>query len=218
MFSRTSKWSGQLSRRGLKTGVSDSFWGSGVPGAHRLDRKRTGSYEQGNAEAIMDELYPRLTHAVFDPWLSTSQYAQLAGIQSINDLPRAQGSAYDGGWEGYLQRSLQQALGTAANPYSQSYCGSGSLSACQAAVQGALEETIESLGSVYGTTTQTAWTCSRSNPTGGRAAGSGQAHGVECNPSFDDIQYNAVGVGTVPSMPWVNRPTFQQVVQFPAHR
>jgi hypothetical protein len=60
--------------------------------------------------------------------------------------------------------------------------------------------------------------CSRSNPTGGRAPGSGQASGVECNPQFDDIQYSALGVGTVPSMPWVNRPTFQQVVSFPSHR
>jgi len=41
---------------------------------------------------------------------------------------------------------------------------------------------------------------------------------VECNPALDDITYNAVGAGTVPGMPWVNRPTFQQVVSYPAHR
>jgi hypothetical protein len=35
---------------------------------------------------------------------------------------------------------------------------------------------------------------------------------------FDDIQYSALGVGAVPSMPWINRPTFQQVVSFPSHR
>jgi acyl-homoserine lactone acylase PvdQ len=202
----------------LQTWATDSSWGSGVPGAHRRDRSGTGGYEQGNAVAIMDDLYPRLTHAVFDAWLTASQYGQLAGINPINDVPRAQGSAYDGGWEGYLQRSLQQALGSATNPYSQSYCGNGSLPACQAALTTALQGTIAALTSLYGSSDPASWTCNRSNPTGGRAAGSGQAQGVECNPSLDDIQYNAIGVGTVPSMPWVNRPTFQQVVQFPSHR
>jgi len=202
----------------LQSWVADPFWGSNVPGGHRRDRSNTGSYEQGNAVAIMDELYRRLTHAVFDPWLDTAQYSQLAGVNAINNPPAAQGSAYDGGWEGYLQRSLLQALGQAANPYSQSYCGNGSLSACQSAVQGALQGTIDALTTLYGSSNPTAWTCSRSNATGGRSGGSAQASGVECNPSFDDIQFNAVGVGTVPPMPWVNRPTFQQVVQFEAGR
>jgi hypothetical protein len=51
-----------------------------------------------------------------------------------------------------------------------------------------------------------------------RQPGEGQADSWQCNPAFDDIHYNAVGVGTVPNMPWVNRPTFQQVVSFPAGR
>jgi hypothetical protein len=198
-----------------------------VPGAHRRDRSDpeviasepgTGSYEQGNAVAIMDDLYPRLTHAVFDPWLDSSQYAQLTGINSINDPPRAQGSAYDGGWEGYLQRAFAQALGTAAHPYSQSYCGSGTISACQAALQTALQGTIDALSTLYGSSDPTTWTCSRSNALNGRSAGEGQATGTKCNPALDDISYNAVGVGGVPDMAWVNRPTFQQVIQYPVGR
>jgi hypothetical protein len=210
----------------------DPFWGSGVPGAHRRDRSGSGSYEQGNAIAIMDKLYPRLAHAIFDPWLSprpnssdADSFAQLTGLNSLNDIPRAQGSAYDGGWEGYLQRSLQQAVNPSlANGYSQVYCGgdgsggSGSLASCQAALKGALDSTISQLTSLYGSSDPNTWTCSRSNETGGRAPGSGQADNTKCNPALDDIQYNEVGVGSVPSMPWVNRPTFQQVVQFPAGR
>jgi len=211
----------------LKTWVTDSFWGSGVPGAHRRDRAGaaviasepgTGSYEQGNAVAIMDDLYPRLTHAVFDPWLDASQYAQLAGLAPIDNAPGDVGSAYDGGWVGYLQRSFLQALGTASFPYSQGYCGKGGLAACQTALQSALQGTIGALTTLYGSSDPAQWTCSRSNATGGRSAGAGQATGVECNPSFDDISYNAVGVGTVPDMAWVNRPTFQQVVQYPVGR
>ena len=89
---------------------------------------------------------------------------------------------------------------------------------CRAAVQGALQSTIDRLTSIYGTSDPTSWTCSRSNDTGGIAAGSGQAESTKCNPQLDDIQYSVVGVGTVPSMPWINRPTFQQVVEYPARR
>ena len=198
----------------------------------RRDRSGSGSYEQGNAVAIMDKLYPRLASAILGPWLSPrpnmsdgDSFAQLAGLNPPVDTPRAQGSAYDGGWEGYLQRSLLQAVNPSiADGYSQVYCGggesaaNGSLASCQAAVKGALDATIAKLTSIYGGSSDpNTWTCSRGNETE-RSPGAGQADGSKCNPALDDIQYNEVGVGSVPSMPWVNRPTFQQVVQFPAGR
>lgn len=201
-------------------------------GAHRRDRSGSGSYEQGNAIAIMDKLYPRLAQAVFGPWLSPrpntgdgDSFAQLVGLNPLNDIPRAQGSAYDGGWEGYLQRALRQAVNPGiANGYSQLYCGGdgsgtgGSLGACQSALKNALDSTIGQLTSIYSSSDPNAWTCSRSNETGGRAPGSGQADNARCNPSLDDIQFSAIGVGKVPSIPWVNRPTFQQVVQYMGSR
>jgi acyl-homoserine lactone acylase PvdQ len=191
----------------LQQWTADPFWGTGVPGAHRRDRSASGSYEQGNAVAIMDQLYPRLAHAVFDPTLNSGQFNQLAGLNPLNNPPGPTGSAYDGGWEGYLQRALRQAVNPAIpNGYSQNYCGQGSLGACQSALQAALQGAIDSLTATYGTSDPNAWTCSRSNT------------GAQCNPAQDDIQHNAVGVGTVPAMPWVNRPTFQQVVQYPGHR
>ena len=174
-------------------------------GAHRRALVDPGAYDMGNAVAIMDAFYPRLAHAVFDPWLNGSQFAQLASINGINNPPGPGGSAYDGGWEGYLQRSLDQALNPSiANAYSQSYCGAGNLGACQAAVAGALQAAIEALTASYGTADPSAWTCAHSN------AGSGQ-----CNPARDDIQFQAIGALQVQGTPWVNRPTFQQVVQFP---
>jgi len=216
----------------LQSWSQDTFWGPGVPGAHRRDRSGSGSYEQGNAVAIMDKLYPRLASAILGPWLrprpntsDADSFGQLAGLNPPVDLPRAQGSAYDGGWEGYLQRSLLQAVNPSiANGYSRVYCGgdgsgaNGSLASCRGALKAALDSTISQLTSIYGSSDTNAWTCSRSNETGGREPGSGQADGTRCNPALDDIQYSEVGVGSVPSMPWVNRPTFQQVVQFPAAR
>jgi acyl-homoserine lactone acylase PvdQ len=215
----------------LESWSKDKVWGSVVPGAHRRDRGASGSYEQGDAVAIMDKLYPRLAHALFDPWLSPGPnagepdiFSQLLEMNGLNDLPRAQGSAYDGGWEGYLQRALKQAVNpTLGHAYSQAYCGgngsggNGDLTSCQVALKGALDSTISQLTTIYGSSDPNAWTCSRSNETG-RPPGSAQADGARCNPSLDDIQHSVLGVGKVPSIPWVNRPTFQQVVQFPGGR
>ncbi|HEX6349954.1 MAG TPA: penicillin acylase family protein [Candidatus Dormibacteraeota bacterium] len=182
-------------------GILDAW---ATAGAHRRDRASSGAYEQGNAVAIMDDLYPRLTHAVFDAWLDGGQYATLAGILAINNPPGPTGSAYDGGWEGYLQRAFRQAVNPAiANGYSQSYCQPG----CAARLQAALQATIDSLAKAYGSSDPNAWTCARSN------SGSGQ-----CNPARDDIVFSPVGVASVPNIPWVNRPTFQQVVQYTDRR
>jgi hypothetical protein len=37
-------------------------------------------------------------------------------------------------------------------------------------------------------------------------------------PVFDAIQFRALGIVGQPAIDWQNRPTFQQVVQFPRHR
>src|SRR5664280_1055147 len=168
---------------------------------------------------------PVLFEFIDQDWPGTRLTSRVPSAVNADDCARAQGSAYDGGWEGYLQRSLQQAVNPAiAHGYSQVYCGgngsggNGDLASCQAALKSALDSTISQLTSIYGSGDPNAWTCSRSNDTGGLAPGSGQADSARCNPSLDDIQYSALGVGKVPSTPWVNRPTFQQVVQFPGGR
>jgi acyl-homoserine lactone acylase PvdQ len=179
-------------------------------GSHRRESASDpNAYDQGAAVAIMDDLYPRLTHAVFDPWLTASDYSRLsAEILGINDPPGAKGSAYDGGWEGFLQRAFRQAVNpsiTAA--YSQSYCGNGSLATCQRALQAAIQATIDHLTQAFGNPDPASWSCRRSNQ------GPGQ-----CNPAADDIQFSATGLDKVPNIPWINRPTFQQVVQYAASR
>jgi acyl-homoserine lactone acylase PvdQ len=201
----------------LEAWLPDPVWGGGVPGAHRRDRSGSGSYEQGNAVAIMDSLYRHLPHAVFDPWLDSGQYQQLTGLVGINDIPRGQGSAYDGGWEGYLQRSLNQARGAATSPYSQSYCGAGSLAACQSALENAIQLTIDELTATYGTADPSLWTCTRAQPLG-KGDSTGQSPRSKCDPGHDDIHFNAVGVASLPSIMWVNRPTWQQVVNYTSAR
>ncbi|TME20522.1 MAG: penicillin acylase family protein [Chloroflexi bacterium] len=181
-------------------------WYSG--GSHRRAVADPNAYDMGNAVAVMDAFYPRLAHAVFDPWLNSTQFDRLAGLNPLNDPPGAKGSAYDGGWEGYLQRSLRQAVNpTGGTNYSQSYCGSGKLQDCRQAVRAALQGAIDQLTAAYGSSDPAAWTCRRSNSASG-----------QCNPARDDIVFAPVGVGSAPNIPWVNRPTWQQVVQYLAHR
>ncbi len=177
-------------------------------GSHRRALVNPSRYEEGTAVAIMDNLSPRLAHAVFDPWLDSSQFSQLVAINPLNDPPGPKGSSYDGGWEGYLQRSLGQAVDPSlANGYSQPYCGSGSLPACQKALTAALQAAIDAETAAYGSANPSTWSCDRFN------SGAGQ-----CNPAADDIVFSPVGVLSLPNLPWVNRPTFQQVVQYPSSR
>ncbi len=156
----------------------------------------------------MEKRYPKLARGVLGHGLDSAQYGRLANnILAPQDQPGPKGSAYDGGWEGYLQRALSQALGSAAHPYSQSYCGNGSLSACQDVVIAAIQGTIDDETRAYGVDNPDLWTCSRLN------TGSGQ-----CNPRNDDVVFSPVGLLKLPDMEWINAPAFQQVVHYQAPR
>ena len=187
-------------------------------GAHR--RESAGdpnSYQQGNAVAIMDALYPNLVHAIFDPWLGDHNapgnlYPKVFALKKLSDAPGPVGSAYDessGGWESYVNTALRQVSGQPINDAaSQVYCGStngspGTLSRCRDALRDALDTTIAQLTAAYGTSDPAQWTCNTNNPPG------------QCNPKNDYIHFQAVGAQSTDPMHWINRPTFQQVVQFP---
>src|SRR5439155_6277320 len=122
-------------------------------------------------------------------------FGLLAGLNPLNDPPRAQGSAYDGGWEGYLQRALRQALNPRIpNGYSQVYCGGrngrgGNLASCRAALKSALQSTIDQLTSLYGSSDPARWTCSRANDNGGADPVLGQYDASKCKPEHEYIAF-----------------------------
>ena len=122
------------------------------------------------------------------------------------------GSAYDGGYEGYLVKTLAQLRGQKpAAPFGTvvtgTWCTSGPAS-CRASIDAALARTYDALRTANGGSTDVAsWTSS----TVSHAAG-------QTMPQFDAIAYRALGVIGQPNIDWQNRPTFQQVVQFPRHR
>ena len=122
------------------------------------------------------------------------------------------GSAYDGGYEGYLQKTLTQLRGQSppapfTSVITSRWCGSGPAS-CGTAVDAALARTYTALVAANGGSTNVAsWTAS----TASKAAG-------QTMPQFDAIAFRALGIVGQPTIDWQNRPTFQQVVQFPRHR
>ena len=157
-------------------------------GAQRVDRNGDGIYDDAQAVMLMDEWFPRMVHAVFQPDLGS---AFGAVPEQFDDHPGPIGSAFIEGWYGYLQKAMDMALGKhVAQPYSQSYCGLGSLDACRTAL-------VTSLNA---------------------AATAAANDDPKTVTQRDDIVFTAGGLENSFTIPWQNRPTFQQVVDIPGHR
>ena len=122
------------------------------------------------------------------------------------------GSAYDGGYESYLVTSLQQLLGQRpadafGTEITSRECAGGP-STCAGTVDRALADTYAALVTANGGSTDVAsWTASTAS-----------AAAKQTMPRFDAIQFRALGLVGQPAIDWQNRPTFQQVVEFPRHR
>ena len=190
-------------------------------GAHRLLASPSATkYQQADAVAIMDQLTPAVVKAIFDPLFAvgggnTGGY-NVVPMGFVNEPYNGGshlGSAYDGGWEGYTVKALDQFTGTSvAQPFSSvvtaKLCGSGGLSGCGPALDAALKSTYQALVKANGGSTNVAsWTQDANTVATGLTM-----------PRYDAIGFRSLGILGQPSIPWQNRPTFQQVVSFPAHR
>jgi len=86
-------------------------------------------------------------------------------------------------------------------------CGGG-LATCLGAIDAALTGAFQALVAANGGSAQVAtWTADSAT----------KAAGVTM-PVYDQIQFSGIGIVGQPAIDWQNRPTFQQVVQFPRHR
>ncbi len=198
-------------------------------GAHR---KKTAAadtqYADAAAVAISDELIPNLIRALYDPILAagglgsvgstggaaTAGYSVLPmqWVNTPNSGGAHLGSAYDGGYESYLVSTLQQLNG--GNPadgfgtaVTSKECAGGPAT-CRTTVDAALLATYRALVTANGGSTAVpTWTASTAS-----------AAASQTMPVFDAIQFRALGIVGQPAIDWQNRPTFQQVVQFPSHR
>jgi hypothetical protein len=120
------------------------------------------------------------------------------------------GSAYQGGWWGYVSKDLRRVLGQSAqDPFSRSYCGGGSLTACRDALRQALSDALGVPAStLYDEDSGTAGTQRVDTCPAGKSD----------QWCFDSVRFRPIGGVTVRTIHWINRPTFQQVVEVQGHR
>jgi hypothetical protein len=178
-------------------------------------------YEDAAADVIFDQLIPALTRAFFDNVFAAGGVYQqdgaaagysvvpMAFAQEPNDYDAHDGTSYFDGWRGYDWKVLQDMLGTTvASDLSPSLkallCGGAGIAGCGAAVDSALLTVYNQLAAINGSSTVADWTQDTQTETTGTTL-----------PEYDDIQFTAIGVVGQPAINWQNRPTFQQVVEFP---
>jgi acyl-homoserine lactone acylase PvdQ len=157
-----------------------------------------GASRIGNARpkdpgaAVIDAIWSPIAEAVLGPVLG-ELLPELKSISATDNPPSSLGSAFDGGWYGYVYKDLRSLLGQAvAQPYSRQYCGNGSLEACRNSLWAVVQAAAEQVAATQG-----------SDPTKWKAA--------KVRITFPP------GLLSTFTMRWTNRSTFQQVITFTGH-
>ena len=165
-------------------------------GASRLDRALDGKIDHPGA-AIMDAAWPKIADAVMSPVLGP-QLGDLAELIPRDENARSLGSSYGEGWYGYVDKDLR----TAARPPRQRAVPDPLLRtgrACRPAARHCGRRSTRRARSSRAHRDRTRTPGGRTRP----ASGSCSSPGV---------------LGARHKMRWTNRPTFQQVIYFRAHR
>nr|BFE62090.1 penicillin acylase family protein [Dactylosporangium thailandense] len=185
-------------------------------GAKRVETS-PGSHVYQHAAAIrtFDAWWPKLVDGAFRPGLGDDVYGALTRALQIDESPSGatgptnagslnqtqghKGSSFQYGWWGYLDKDLRSVLGDPVRSgLGKTYCGGGTLAACKQV----LVTTLATAAAEPATTTYPGDTnCS--------------AGDQWC---ADTIIQSPLGGITHDKISWQNRPTYQQVVSFPAKR
>jgi acyl-homoserine lactone acylase PvdQ len=162
-------------------------------GGSRIDAALDGKVDDPGA-AVLDTAWGPLTEAVMAPVLGPLT-TRLEQLMPRDDAAGPGGSAYIEGWYGYIDKDLRTLLGRPVQgPFSTRYCGSGDLGACRAALWAALDQAAAKLEQGQG-----------ADPAAWRS-----------DAARERIDFTT---GILPdTMRWTNRPTFQQLMSFEAHR
>ncbi|MEU5694844.1 penicillin acylase family protein [Actinosynnema sp. NPDC020468] len=173
-------------------------------------RKETtrGSKVYADAEAIrvLDAWWPLLVEAEFRPGLGDPLYTAVTGALPVDEAPSDahgaaphKGSAFQYGWWSYVHKDLRAVLGDRVDgALGAKYCGDGVLTACRQVL-------LTSLASAAAKPATAVY------PGDADCAAGDQW-------CADTIVHRAMGGITQDRIGWQNRPTYQQVAQFPARR
>ncbi len=170
-------------------------------GAHRRDFNNDGNYDNDVAVKLIDAWWPLWTKGQFEPILGDELVDRFTGG---HNAPGSTGSAFQSDSYGQVSKDLRKALGRKVkSPYSRVYCGKGRIKACGKMLRRTLTEaSSESFEDLYGT-----GGCTLNN---GTSASAQMCH--------DAVNSTDVTVAAVGPFHWINRPTFQQAIQFQSHR
>lgn len=171
------------------------------------------TYANDAAIRIMDAWWPLLVEAEFSSALGTDLYSALSTVLQTDESPSGsvgnsasvesaqghKGSSFQYGWWSYVDKDLRTALGrSVSGRFPMTFCGDGVLATCRAAL-------LSTLKTAATTSASTVYpgddTCS--------------AGDQWC---ADSLVHSPLGGVLHSNMTWQNRPTYQQVVQFPANR
>ncbi|MGV9212173.1 penicillin acylase family protein [Micromonospora sp. RB23] len=188
-------------------------------GARRVETSPGSKvYQHADAIRIFDAWWPLLASAEFRPGLGPDLYAALVDAIEVNEAPSGgqnggrdgtaswalqgqahKGSSFQHGWWGYVDKDLRTVLGDpVTGGLGRAYCGSGNLGACRQAL-------LDTLGQAAAVPATTVYP-------GDKSCGAGDQW------CADSIAHSGLGGITHPVIAWQNRPTYQQVVSFPARR
>ncbi|HYC56377.1 MAG TPA: penicillin acylase family protein [Candidatus Binatia bacterium] len=161
-------------------------------GANRRDKDASGQYDDAQSPAIIDAWWPLLSRAVLDE--SSGHAIDHLGIGFDDGNRRGHvGSAFQDGTYGHVMKDLRQVLGMpVTGSFSRTYCGGGVLAACRAALWDSLSDAAAALETEFTSPNVADW---------------------KRTVADEDVRHSAAGVTTAPAIHWINRPTFQQVVQ-----
>ncbi|AEN09062.1 MULTISPECIES: penicillin acylase family protein [unclassified Streptomyces] len=183
----------------------DSWRAAGAQRKETAEGSHT--YTHADAVRIMDAWWPKLVEAEFRPGLGDDLYGAFTASLATDESPAAShgpsgahsGSAFQYGWWGFADKDLRQVLGQPVRgPLAKTYCGDGDLGACR----DALLTTLKQAAAVPATTVYP----------GDDSCKAGEQW---CGDAIVHRPLGGIGHKTIH---WQNRPTYQQVVEFPSHR
>lgn len=171
-------------------------------------RKETAAgsktYQNAAAIRVFDAWWPRLVAGEFGPGLGDGLFQTMVGAMQVDESPSDRGRPHKGssfqfGWWGYVSKDIRAVLGDpVAGDLGRTFCGDGSVASCR----GVLLDTLRAAAAVPATTVY---------PGDANCAAGDQW-------CADSIVQSPLGGITDPAIAWQNRPTYQQVVSFPAKR
>ncbi|SFR28925.1 Acyl-homoserine lactone (AHL) acylase PvdQ [Lentzea waywayandensis] len=168
--------------------------------------KGSKTYNHAEAIRILDAWWPLLVESEFRPSLGDDLFNALVGAQQVDEAPSDahgaaphKGSSFQYGWWGYVDKDLRKVLGDPVQgAFPQTYCGGGTLTGCRTALVNSLVQAVAKPANVV-------------YPGDADCAAGDQW-------CADTIIHRAMGGITQDKIHWQNRPTYQQVVQFPSRR